>query len=866
MDILYALTIEPIEIFYRYAYIFSLHLVGGYAPALLCLAVLSTIIFTPLKHIANEIQDREKHLQAVLEPQIGKIKRTSTGGERHARISALYKRYAYHPVFAFRSTMGLFLQVPFLFGAYAMISSFAPLEGQSFWKITDLARPDGLLGGVNALPFLMTAFNVAAAYTAKGLSRREHIQSLVIAVFFLIILYTAPAALLIYWTANNFFLMLQNMGERYAAKIFDLLRSRKKLSLKTPAQTARRGVFATVRALFHKQDGAVYSACALALGVTVIGAGPTAFFTSSPDVFNLPYAQVALALAPWMTVWILAAVLLWLLTPQKCRFALALLVAVVTLVALCNAFVFVRDFGAMDGHRFMSREAFGKSRVNKIEDVAILLLVFAGIYAQYRFRLTRHLVSFLRLAALGMAAFCVLAPVFLLSAEERAGTAAKPTTGTITLPANNNRVFGFSKTGPNVLVIIPDMMTGEHIQPLLAENLELQRHFTGFTWYRDTVALGGCTLLSLPSIYGGHDYETDKMSAMKGLSKLDRIQKAMSVLPNALAPKGFDSTFITAGHRIDSKTFLPFIDKKDSFLFVSRLDAVYEQLWNKKIGIKERSAQENLEPFLLAVSLFRVSPFTFKRDIYDQGNWLGSTGSMMEDSMAVALRNAMKVGVLPEVVRAKDSGPTLKIIYTSLTHSPWHLPQDSMVPSSHPLPGSDDPYATEDGRYILHMFTERHLLTMLAELFDRMRELGVYDNTLIVVVSDHGAGDSAALRRAFSKNPQELVRAMTYAATNYPGRPDAVLMIKEAGAAHPFATSDREMQTSDVPSLICGAVGGCDGVPPLPPEGAPRTRVHYVGDSRIEAHPKDGFETEAFRITGPMHTMESWEGPLQEAR
>jgi len=211
MSFLYSITIYPLEALYRLTYDVCVSAASSYGWGLILLSLLTTIIFVPLKALAAGAQLKEKNVRKILDPQIKAIKAESGGAAAHERLSALYKRYGYHPIYAIRSALGAFLQVPFLIAAYQMLSHFAPLAGADFGPVDDLSLPDGLLGGLNALPLIMTLFNLGALYASPGFSRRDHIQGIIVALLFLALLYPAPSALLIYWTGNNAILFLQNI-------------------------------------------------------------------------------------------------------------------------------------------------------------------------------------------------------------------------------------------------------------------------------------------------------------------------------------------------------------------------------------------------------------------------------------------------------------------------------------------------------------------------------------------------------------------------------------------------------------------------------------------------------------------------------
>jgi hypothetical protein len=123
---------------------------------------------------------------------------------RHLHISALYKSFNYLPIYSLRSLSSLLIQIPFFIAAYEMLSHFTGLNGQPFLFIKDLGAPDALFFDMNLLPILMTIINfIAAIFMSAGGGYKERKQSFIIATFFLILLYTSPAGLVLYWTFNN---------------------------------------------------------------------------------------------------------------------------------------------------------------------------------------------------------------------------------------------------------------------------------------------------------------------------------------------------------------------------------------------------------------------------------------------------------------------------------------------------------------------------------------------------------------------------------------------------------------------------------------------------------------------------------------
>ncbi|HSE59009.1 MAG TPA: YidC/Oxa1 family membrane protein insertase [Nitrospiraceae bacterium] len=210
MDVLYHLLILPIERAMEVILSWFHAATGSYGCSIFLLSLLINASLLPLFHLAERWQEAERRVQQILKPKLKEFRQAFSGAERHAMVQTLYRQMGYRPIYAMRSSIGLFLQLPFWIAAYQLLSRYEPLQGASFLILEDLGEPDRLLWGANLLPFVMTGLNVAAAFVyTKTLNRAEQIQPLVLAAVFLVLLYTAPSGLLLYWTFNSLFSLLR---------------------------------------------------------------------------------------------------------------------------------------------------------------------------------------------------------------------------------------------------------------------------------------------------------------------------------------------------------------------------------------------------------------------------------------------------------------------------------------------------------------------------------------------------------------------------------------------------------------------------------------------------------------------------------
>ena len=216
IDFFYNIIIFPLVQIIEISFVIVYRIFNNKALAILGVSAAVTALTTPLYFIAEKWQKNERKLQARLKSKIRKIKSVFRGDEQYMVLSAYYRQNHYHPIYSLRSSLGLFIQIPFFMAAYSYLSNLEFIKGGPFFFVRDLGSPDRLLslGGFyfNLLPVLMTVINcVSGAVYTKGLAIREKAQVYGMALIFLVLLYNSPSGLVLYWTMNNIFSLFKNI-------------------------------------------------------------------------------------------------------------------------------------------------------------------------------------------------------------------------------------------------------------------------------------------------------------------------------------------------------------------------------------------------------------------------------------------------------------------------------------------------------------------------------------------------------------------------------------------------------------------------------------------------------------------------------
>lgn len=212
LDALNLILIEPIRLALLFVLDRAYAATGSYGLAIIALSLAFNLALLPAYHLAEKVQNRERDIQRRMAPKMREFKYAFKGEERYWMMRALYRQHGYHPVYALRGLLPLAIQIPFFIATFGLLSHYKPILGERFLTIANLGQPDHLLLGVNVLPILMTMLNMLAVHLYSWqLPRREKIQSYVIALIFLFLLYKSPAGLVLYWTINNLISALKSL-------------------------------------------------------------------------------------------------------------------------------------------------------------------------------------------------------------------------------------------------------------------------------------------------------------------------------------------------------------------------------------------------------------------------------------------------------------------------------------------------------------------------------------------------------------------------------------------------------------------------------------------------------------------------------
>ena len=513
----------------------------------------------------------------------------------------------------------------------------------------------------------------------------------------------------------------------------------------------------------------------------------TTFLTSPGELgIHLDYL-VANNARDAVTVFYVAA-LFYLLAPNsRIRTALTLLALGALSLALLYSYVLPFGYPMMTGLVFEQIGIGASARLVRFSaDALVIVLVALGLRAALLRFGGRPLVIALLLLDL---ALCGVTGINIH--RERFGGSG----GTEVAKAPD-RPLRFSRTQPNVLFIFLDRFMGSYVEDILRTDPDLALRLRGFTWYPRTVSAGENSIAGVHGMLGGYDYTPDAINARKAHLR-DVSVEAFSILPynfskkgwhvNVVSPRGLG--FTMAG----DCSYLEIPGVTCTHIPKSLSKAAAEQLGFPLMDL----AKSNYSDLLEMLGAMRAAPYVAKDVLLARGPWQG----FLDHSAGTTFREWAELRGWPALSDTDADGSNMNFVSNILPHEPYYLGTDCM-PRRERAVASEEALAAFGNDFAwVHSVTARCTLLAVADYLDFLKAQGVYDNTRILIVSDHGivgpVADNSSRARAGGTQSPEFVRTRS------------LLLVKPRQATGPLVISEEFLPNAEAPRIACEELGGC---------------------------------------------------------
>ncbi|HEB02929.1 MAG TPA: hypothetical protein ENI12_06835 [Nitrospirae bacterium] len=312
---------------------------------------------------------------------------------------------------------------------------------------------------------------------------------------------------------------------------------------------------------------------------------------------------------------------------------------------------------------------------------------------------------------------------------------------------NDSEKFEFSSEG-NVIILVLDTFQSDLFEHVVSESDDYKDVFDGFVYFPDAVAAYNTTRGGVPQILTGRLYDNS-------IEYQDFVKSAYlseSSIARQLKGRGWN-------------VYLPVKE----YVYCSQDIA-------SSFSLRAGTFSEGLPDIemLIDLTLFRHSPHFLKTLFYDEIEY-----NRIEPYDEEAVHEDVRfLKVLEANAGVGLEQRAFKYFHLRGMHRPFRLNSELEYERM-----SDNIEGAHELARAVIKITER--------IFAKLRELGVYDNSMILVVSDHGAG-------TFDGAPMSNLGSMGYLSP--------LMMVKPFGASGPMRSSDEPVTLNDVSATVFDAL------------------------------------------------------------
>ncbi|MBL4681615.1 MAG: sulfatase-like hydrolase/transferase [Pseudomonadales bacterium] len=375
---------------------------------------------------------------------------------------------------------------------------------------------------------------------------------------------------------------------------------------------------------------------------------------------------------------------------------------------------------------------------------------------------------------------------------------------------NASQVFEFSKR-KNVIVILVDTLQADVVNEILTESPDLKDVFSGFTFFRNSVSAFSKTYASVPALLSGIAF--DNSSTLPIYLKETYREKS---LPARLLKEGYD---------VRLHSFAP-------YSLVAHPEVAMNVAGTKGNSPSQEGMLQKDLVLLANLSLFKLAPHLIKPWIYNGGNFriplppvtpIKAECALVEENVQVSRNNsAFDAKFFDEFLQCASASldkSTFRYFHLSGAHAPFQFDKKFEYIEQQTINRNNFKAQT------------RGVFSQLENVFNKLRDLNIYDNATIVVLGDHGAGDLAV-----DLNLKQVglpLRTQQHSKLN-----EQKVMGGIAALLYKPAKSKGEIRISDVPASLTDVAHTIHSELGLKSQGFPGLNLFEIkpGDQRVRLH------------------------------
>ena len=294
------------------------------------------------------------------------------------------------------------------------------------------------------------------------------------------------------------------------------------------------------------------------------------------------------------------------------------------------------------------------------------------------------------------------------------------------------KIFNMSKTGENIFVFVLDRAINSYWLDAFERFPNYKKDFDGFVFYPNNVSFARSTT-TIASLYGGYDYLPYEISTNGGYNITNFHNEALLTIPMALKKYNYKSVML-------DPVYANFSWGPDLRIFKNYTNiSAYNNNKIEEYSINKYSKLQINKSFLnrklIRFSIFRMLPINLRYDFYDDKGWFINVFGINSSIYYYAMFSDTKY-----FINITNEGNYYNNLHNMITHETYYFASDFLPYID--LKGVDkkDLDIYKDYFSVRHFYANVASMNILTNFNNFLKENDIYDNTKIIIVSDHGVG------------------------------------------------------------------------------------------------------------------------------
>ena len=532
---------------------------------------------------------------------------------------------------------------------------------------------------------------------------------------------------------------------------------------------------------------------------------PSTLIASSGQEFNAPFTLILNNISKYIGAFFVYALFIYILFSDKVKNTLSLFIVYISVIFFVDTFIIVGNYGNISSNFiFENSELLNSSIVQILLNILFVSIFIGIIYILLKKEKSNIIINIYMIISLVLFTISVY-DIVKINKDQKILSNIQNDSERYLSEDNYSNIFNLSKTGTNVFIILLDRASSHYVLEYFNDNNKLKNDFNGFILYTNVLSYSKNTVGSIPSLMGGYEYLPYEITTEGKYNLKDKYNESLLVMPKIFTDNGykaniFNATFANLNFSYDTSIFSKYSNmnayaENDNFIkfAISNLFNDYaneteeiknildKKLYNEDSGIDDLNIQRSFR-----FSIFRIIPSFLRKTLYNGADWY-----IYGSENAVTINNSLKefsiLNSLRHITSISENGNYFNFIHNNITHEPDYI-NTNLLPSiwKYQIPNIDikkfkNEFLTRS------YYANAASMKNIAELIYFLKDNNVYDNTKIIIISDHALN----IETDFYKNNGIEFMAIY----------NALLMVKDFYSTNDFTISSNFMTVADLPYL-----------------------------------------------------------------